>query len=625
MSHDRTPVQVSSRAGDQTLWVSPDHHCQRLTDLLRRESLPLNTRCGQRGLCDGCLVEIHQGSLRHVLTNQAATANGAPVTVRACEYRLVAGSPTVIRLPDRSLLAYRPQVVSEFQLAISAAHAPLSQRIVLPPATNPNEPLLERLARALGPDHPHVPCLRLAPDVPAQDANAHRAEIAFRGDHWLMTATGGEDDTVRFGAAVDVGTTTVAAVLVDLDTGEIVARASSFNHQMHSGDDVLTRINLCMSDPAMLAQLQGEIVTQTVFPLLIELLDQVDAVATSLVCVSMTGNTTMLHLFAGVDPSPMGVMPFTPPFLNYQSLATAALPLPPHTPPDLRPTFHLLPGAAAYVGADLTAGVVATGMRYAPETALLVDVGTNGEIILKRGDEMFGCATAAGPAFEGARLTCGMRAGDGAISHIRLHENPLAVVFDMIGDAPKRAAGLCGSAYVDFLAEGRRVGLLNGAGRFNPEVAGDRLSERDGCGRAFRIAFGQGKEPIVISESDIASLLQAKAAIAAGILTLLRHAGLEIADVQTLHLAGGFGMHMSVPNAIACGLLPGFRAEQVRVVGNTALAGAYVAMLDASLIDELAYVGRTMRIVELNLEPDFESCFIDQLGLSAPDCLQNLE
>ena len=277
------------------------------------------------------------------------------------------------------------------------------------------------------------------------------------------------------------------------------------------------------------------------------------------------------------------------------------------------------PSAAAYVGADLTAGVVASGMLYDEGTSLLVDVGTNGEIVLKHNGEFLGCATAAGPAFEGAGLSCGMRAGDNVIAYVRMSGNgeSFKVQTETIGESKKTAVGLCGSAYIDFLAEGRRAGLLGETGRFDSDfdARGHIIPWDANRDRAFRLGFAPGNQPIAVSQRDIASLLQAKAATAAGVLTLLGRVGLSPQDVKRVYLAGGFGTKMNAGNAIACGLLPGFTAEQIQPVGNTSLAGAYLALLDRSLLDEMRRVGEGMKIVELNLDPSFEGTYIEQLML----------
>jgi uncharacterized 2Fe-2S/4Fe-4S cluster protein (DUF4445 family) len=277
------------------------------------------------------------------------------------------------------------------------------------------------------------------------------------------------------------------------------------------------------------------------------------------------------------------------------------------------PAVHLLPGAAAYVGADVVAGVLSSGMAYRSDPCLLVDVGTNGEIVLKNGDLLIGCATAAGPAFEGSGLNCGMRASEGAVSHIRVEGDPLGFQTEVIGE--KRPIGICGTAYVDFVTQAFRHGLINRRGRITEEWKGSHLVHELRHGRGFLIDKGRGAEPIVISEGDIACLLQAKAAIATGIVCLLRRFDLAPCEIATLYLAGGFGFHMNLSNLIGCGLLPGFTVEQVQVVGNTSLAGAYLALMDASAIAEMQRIADRIEMVELNLEPDFTSQYTDQLWL----------
>jgi uncharacterized 2Fe-2S/4Fe-4S cluster protein (DUF4445 family) len=320
----------------------------------------------------------------------------------------------------------------------------------------------------------------------------------------------------------------------------------------------------------------------------------------------------MLHLLIGEDPSSMGVAPFTPRFLEKPPFPAGTLGL---EPPEV-PVF-LLPSAAAYIGSDIVAGVVATGLAYESGPSMLVDVGTNGEIVLAYDGRLFGCATAAGPAFEGSGLSCGLRAGEGAISHVRLQADPFEVRWERIGPPGMRPTGMCGSAYVDLLAEGRRVGLLSAAGRIMPGSApglSEALTPSD-HGLALRVAAGQGKRPIWVTEGDIGKLLQAKAAIAAGILALLERFRLGPPDVEALYLAGGFGMHLDLKSAITCGLLPRFRREQIRLVGNTALAGAALCLIEKGLLDEMAMTRQRIEVVELNLEPGFEDTYIDQLAL----------
>jgi uncharacterized 2Fe-2S/4Fe-4S cluster protein (DUF4445 family) len=260
--------------------------------------------------------------------------------------------------------------------------------------------------------------------------------------------------------------------------------------------------------------------------------------------------------------------------------------------------------------------MVATGLLYDEGPALLVDVGTNGEIIAKVGDRLIGCATAAGPAFEGAGLSGGVRGVTGAIERVRLRAAPFGAECDIIGGGA-RPIGLCGSAYVDFLWEGRRIGLLGPNGRFNGEFsaqAGDAIAA-DEWGRKLRLHAQGAAGPIWISEVDVARLLQAKAAIAAGISTLLGLLGTTPAAVKTVYLAGGFGLHLSLEHAIGCGLLPGFVPAQVAVVGNTSLGGAFLMLNDRSLLEEAKAACRRMEAIELNLQPGFEDAYIDHLSL----------
>ncbi len=537
--HIRTPE------AEKTLHA-PQHGAGSLADILRRHALPLNTRCGQRGLCEACIVELTHGTVHHLRTHAVLSAEGQPLSIRACEYG--PAGDLHLNLPRRSLLTYSPQVLDAY--AIRVTHA--------------NDPLL----------------------------------------------------AARWGIAVDVGTTTVVAMLVDLETCKVAARASAFNAQMHLGDDVVTRITLCMNQASALRELQTALVEQTLAPLVQEILTASGAKDADVGGFVIAGNTTMLHILAGVDPTSLGIAPFTPTFIEHRVLR----------PGDLLggwgerfpgAAVHLLPGAAAYIGSDIIAGLIATGMAYDPTTDLLVDVGTNGEIVLRHDGRLIGCATAAGPAFEGARLTSGMRAGDGAISAITLHPDTGRHDLSWIGqDRGVFPAGLCGSAYIDFLAEARRTGLLSATGRFQRDV-GLRESwlENNGALPGYRLAFSQGRRQIAVHECDVASLLSAKAAIHAGIQMLLDHVQLRPADVRHVYLAGGFGTHMNAQNALGIGLLPAFTADQIVPVGNSSLAGAYLALTDKSLLADMQRTARSLEILELNLVPAFQDAYIDALSL----------
>jgi len=579
-----TELHIHGPTGPTVVTLHPADQDRVLSDLLRSAGLPLNTRCGQRGLCQGCLVELVQGT-------QVTSA-------RACETRVAELTTGEIRLPTRSLLAHEPQVVTSFRLNVTGTHDPLWQ---------------------------------LSADG--------RAVRVYRENGW-NTSSVEQLPGPHLGAAIDIGTTTVVVALTDLNTGEILAQTSALNGQTRLGDNVLTRINLCMTDESAVIQLQRAVVAETIGPLLETALKSGGHTAAQLRTLTIAANTTMLHLLAGVDPSSLGVAPFTPQFCQYRQLTAAEihLKLPSHAHPTPLParegsgegraqpsidcsisagippcTVHLLPSAAAYVGADVVAGVLATGMAYNSQPCLLLDLGTNGEIVLGDGQNFWACSTAAGPAFEGAGLVCGVRAGEGAISHIWFDEETHTIRTETIGGG--RPIGLCGTAYVDFLARGRAAGVLDAGGRIVPEKCRAEVRRDPHHGQSVVVAQGLGKQPLTVSAADVSTLLQAKAAIAAGVTCLLRRAKLTPADIATVYLAGGFGFHMHLDSLLGAGLLPGFTAGQIQAVGNTSLAGAYAALLDSSFLDELRQLAARLNIVELNLEPDFESLYIDHLAL----------
>ena len=476
----------------------------------------------------------------------------APGTVRACQMRLA--SSVTIHVPSRSRIEHKPQVAETFEIAVSCAHQPLFMPL---------------------------------PGV---------CDTAF---------------------AVDVGTTTVAVLIVDLVTGVVLSRAGAFNEQIRFGDNVITRIEAARN-PGTLAAMQQAIVMETIQPMLLRACQRGGRLPERIAGGAISGNTTMLHLLTGEDPTSLGVAPFTPRFIKSKQLPArdihlAASGLAPETP------LQLLPGIAGYIGADITAGIYATGMAFDPNPALLVDIGTNGEIVLQNGGKLTACATAAGPAFEGCGLRCGTRAREGAVSDIRLALNPFRLETKIIGKLPlAQASGLCGSAYVDFLATARSAGLLGAIGRFETkgwESVPRRHRFIDGGERALGLGNANGAGALRVSEVDVALLLQAKAAIGAGIEILLQTAGIAPADIGRLYLAGGFGMHLNVSHAIAIGLLPGFREQQVRVVGNTSLAGALLALLDRNTLEEMENFSSQVEVIELNLADDFEDRFIEHLML----------
>lgn len=569
MSNTKLEIEVDGHL--RTVVVPPDHTGRAISTILRRAGVPLNTRCGERGLCDGCVVNLTSGTLTSLISG--ATVDGRwSGQVRACQHHANADSNIKLQIPQRSMLKQRASVVTEFKPPKLAHVAPLWRR-------------------------------------EGSQTFDYTASGWQRGPDLEWTI----DEPLGIG--IDIGTTSVVVVLVNLLDGAILARAADFNQQMRLGDDVLTRITLCASDPTMLDELRHAIIAQTIVPLINAACDAAQRSTSDIVCCTIAGNTTMLHLYAGVDPTPLGMVPFTPGFIDHQ-LTHGDLLAPWNERSGIRPAVHLLPGCSAYVGADLSAGLIAGHLLNAPAPSILLDIGTNGEMILNLGDHLVGCATAAGPAFEGAGLSSGCRAVDGAIAHVSITNDPLALKLTQIGKG--KPIGLCGSFYIDFLAQALDAGVLDAAGRYDRDVVAKNPThfiKTDCHGWALKIATAVTGEWLVVSEGDIAKLIPAKAAIAAGLRTLLERNHLSAADVKTLQIAGGFGLHIDIPHAIAIGLLPGFAPAQVDVVGNTALAGAWMCLCSTDSLDRAIAASQRVEVIELNQDPGFEDRYIEGMCL----------
>jgi uncharacterized 2Fe-2S/4Fe-4S cluster protein (DUF4445 family) len=442
-------------------------------------------------------------------------------------------------------------------------------------------------------------------------------------DEDLIDIEPGDTSELRYAIAFDLGTTTVVATLLDVGTGTPLAVSSRLNKQQPYGGDVITRISATMMDPDALGRLQ-EAAASTLAELAGEVCAEAGVDPGHVYEVAVAGNATMTALLLGIDPEPLGVAPF---------VMTTALP-PTMLAADIGLTLHprarafLFPALGAYVGGDIVAGMLATGMDRDKRTRLFIDVGTNCEIVLSDGDTILSTAAPAGPAFEGGAIRCGMRAAEGAIEVIKLDptgDEP--VTLGVIGDVPAR--GLCGSGLVDAVAELVKVGLLDASGRFVPEeeaavlapALADRLT-KIGEERIFVLdrltPDADPADGVYLSQRDVRELQFAKAAISTGWTLLLEQLGLEHRDVQQVLLAGSFGSYLSPASAIRIGLVPQLPVLRIVSAGNVAGEGAKMALLSVrervgaqALLEEVRYV-------ELSDRTDFNDTFVDQLGFHTP-------
>jgi uncharacterized 2Fe-2S/4Fe-4S cluster protein (DUF4445 family) len=434
-------------------------------------------------------------------------------------------------------------------------------------------------------------------------------------DDVLIGVEPGDTSARRFGIAFDLGTTTVVATLLDLSTGTPAAVASVLNAQQPFGADVISRISATMLDPAALGRLQS-LAQETLAGLAAEVCAQGGVDPAEVYEVALAGNATMTHLALGIDPEPLGAAPFIMATRLFPEVLAADLGVAVHP----RARAVVFPAFGAYVGGDITAGLLASGMDRDTRVRLFVDIGTNCEIVLGNREWLLATAAPAGPAFEGAAIRCGMRAADGAIEVVTM--TPQRCELTVIGDT--EPAGLCGSGLVDAVTGLVRLGLLDASGRFVPEEQAAALAPglagrltRLGKERVFVLHWlgepGDVAQSIYLSQRDVRELQFAKAAIATGWRILLEEAGLAPGDIQQVLLAGSFGSYLSPGNAIRLGLVPEIGVLRVVSAGNVAGEGAKMALL--SLRERAAGLAllEEVRYVELSDRADFNDRFVAQL------------
>jgi uncharacterized 2Fe-2S/4Fe-4S cluster protein (DUF4445 family) len=431
---------------------------------------------------------------------------------------------------------------------------------------------------------------------------------AVVADDTLIAVEPGDTTGRAFGLAFDLGTTTVVATLLDLTTGTPVAVESMLNKQQPFGADVITRISATMLDPAALDKLR-QLAQETLGELATAVCDNSEVQPGEVYEVALAGNATMVHLVLGLDPEPLGVAPFIMAARLLPEVRAADLGVPAH--PGARAV--VFPAFGAYVGGDITAGLLASGMDRDPRIRLFIDIGTNCEIALGGRDWLLATAAPAGPAFEGAAIRCGMRAADGAIESVTITDDG-DLRLTVIGDTEPR--GLCGSGLVDAVTALVEAGLLDSSGRLVPDEAARRIAPR----LAGRLTSA-GKERIFVlhddiylSQRDIRELQFAKAAIATGWRILLEEAGLTEEDVKQVLLAGSFGSYLSPKSAIRTGLVPNVPARRVIAAGNVAGEGAKMVLLSVRERAAALALLEEVRYVELSDRADFNDRFIDQLG-----------
>jgi uncharacterized 2Fe-2S/4Fe-4S cluster protein (DUF4445 family) len=431
--------------------------------------------------------------------------------------------------------------------------------------------------------------------------------IAQSGANPVLWAT--DKDMSGLGIAVDLGTTTIACRLLDLASGEILASMATVNPQVVFGADVLSRIDAC--NAGKLDALQSSVIA-ALNKLISSLCQSANQKPAGITRLSVAGNTVMQHILCGLSPVSIGISPFTPLSLFGSELQLDALCLPSNVTP------YIAPCVAGYVGGDITAGILATAMTDATRPVLFIDLGTNGELALGDSSGIRAAATAAGPVFEGANIRFGMPALPGAICAVNNVENNVANTartlpkLETIGNVAP--LGFCGTGIIDIIAWMLDVGIVDSTGMMVdagelPEYLASTLGSLDGQ-KAF---FPLPDSEICITQADIRNLQLGKGAVAAGISVLINDSGIELSDIATLNLAGGFGRKLKLESAARIGLFPAELLPVAKAVGNSAIEGAHGALVSSAMRAKLAEIAKECRYIELSTSLEFNRYFMEEM------------
>jgi uncharacterized 2Fe-2S/4Fe-4S cluster protein (DUF4445 family) len=599
-----------------------------LYDLMKAAGLSVAAPCGGNGTCGKCLVRITDGA-------------GVPYTEKQSESekrllgdeRLAMGWRLACRIEVNDGMEVRlPESSAEMRILSQGKRSggklrPIAGKTVLrieEPSHDDQTPDMERVRKAWERHTSQEPSLQntqveLSPDGlrglrAAMRAYDYRVTLVCVNER-VAAVEPGDTSEILFGVAFDIGTTTIAGYLVDLNTGHEEGIYAAVNPQRIYGADVISRISYTLDDPEKLAEMHRAIVDE--INASVEMLAKRAHISVGdIYAVTFAGNTTMMHFLMNLPADGIALAPFIPVTTDMECLKAGDLGIRIHE----NGLAVVFPAVSAYVGADTVAAVLSTGMYREECVSLLIDIGTNGEIVLGNRSGMLACSAAAGPAFEGAGIRNGVSSVRGAIDKLRLLPE---LRFTTIGDAP--AVGLCGSGIVDAVAEMLAAGIIDGSGKFvaGPDAVSPALRERIikiGGQNAFllagRIECDAGTD-IAVTQKDVRELQNAKAAIAAGIRILLREAGIRPEDVEKVYLAGGFGSYINISNAIKIGLLPKELAGRIEAVGNASGAGAVEGLLSREALCETKTIKSLIRYIELSYSGAFLKEYMACMKLDA--------
>jgi len=592
----------------------------------------INASCGGDGYCGKCRVIVEKGQvtqdLRAKLTEEEINQGYALACNSTIDSDLDVRVPIESQLGDRKVLERKPPIpLKGYTLSAKDWAGRLPQWELNPPTTKIHllldKPTIEdnlsdaeRIKRGLSRlvDYKDVvfdyPMLQVLPGLIRASSFDVTVTVLDRGQEIRAVRLEKGDTSVRQAAiAVDLGTTTISTQLVDLQTGEVIAEAADYNGQITYGEDIITRI-IYSTRATGLAKLQSAAVN-VIWNLVQQLVEKTGTEFCSITHLCVSGNTVMTHLLLGIDPRYIRVDPYIPVATHFPWIKASNVGIRIASGVYLR----CAPCVASYVGGDIVAGVLASGMFNSEKLTLYIDIGTNGEMCLGNKDWLLSCSCSAGPAFEGAGVKHGMRATSGAIEQVRINEATYEPMIITIGK--RRPIGICGSGLIDVLAELFLAGIIDERGKVNVDLETPRTRQGDSGGEyvlAWEDESGTRRD-IVVTDVDIDNLMRAKAAIFAGINVLLEEVSMDFDQVDEILIAGAFGRYLEIDKAIIIGILPDVDTDKIKFVGNGSLLGSYLMALSKNMIVEADRIAGMMTYLELSTNPHFMDQYISALFL----------
>ena len=614
---DGSMVETFANAGDNLLEVA------------RSANVAIDAPCSGNGACGKCRVQLKSGELESKKTLHISDEEYQAGWRLSCCSKISADVNVLVPdiasayksrmkvadLSSKEEIAIFENAKSDIQLAGIELKNSLEVVDVLMdvPSLDDTMPDNERLTRALRKylniNRVRIPyvVLKKLPDVLRENNFAVKCVIrATSDDMYVYDIFGKDEDVVIGGLAIDIGTTTVSAVLINMENGEILAKSSAGNGQIRFGADVINRI-VESQKPGGQKKLQDAVIKETINPMIHEMCKSAKFPKDHIYRMCVASNTTMNHLFAGINADPLRTEPYIPAFFKTNSLFASDVGV------DINKDAHIImaPNIGSYVGGDITAGTLVSQIWNRPDFSLFIDLGTNGELVFGNSDFMMSCACSAGPAFEGGDISCGMRATDGAIEACTIDKETMEPTYKIVGDPGTKPVGLCGSGIIDVISELYICGIINPKGKFIRE--GKRIKhDKYGMGSyilAFEEEAGSVKD-VEITEVDIDNFIRAKGAIFSAIRTMLTSLDFDVSMIDDVYVAGGIGSGINMQNAVNIGMFPDIPIEKFHYIGNSSLTGAYLMLLSTPAEKKTYELAANMTYMELSTVPIYMDEFV---------------